>query len=72
MTQYQVINSVKDCLNVSTEEATKIIEKAIAGQEITQGINYETWLNRRFLPNCVFIDEEGYTFFCSIFLFILS
>ena len=72
MTQYQVINSVKDCLNVSTEEATKIIEKAIAGQEITQGINYETWLNRRFLPNCVFIDEEGYTRMCIDALKILS
>lgn len=72
MTEEQIINSVKNHLNISTEEATKIIEKAVSGQEITPQTNLEKWFNRRFLPNCVFIDEDGYTRMCIDALKILG
>lgn len=72
MTQEQVIDKIKDHLTVSVEEAGKIFEKALAGQEITKNSDFEAWLTERFIPNCVFIDEEGYTRMCIDALKILG
>ena len=53
------------------QEALKILEKAVAGGEIT-GIGIEEWFHERFVPNLVFIDEEGYSRMCVDALKILG
>lgn len=72
MRQEEAILIIKEKLNVGAEEALKILEKAFAGQEINESADLESWINKRFLPNCVFIDEDGYTRMCIDALKILS
>jgi hypothetical protein len=63
---------VMEKLSIPKEDAEKILEKAEAGGEITNTFDVEKWLKERFLPNCVFIDEDGYTRMCVDALKILS
>jgi hypothetical protein len=51
-------------LNISEIEALKILEKAKAGQEFIDDSDVEEWLEERFLPNIVLIDENGYEKMC--------
>ena len=71
MTNLRAVESIENALNVSKEEAKKILEKAIIGQETTEEKSDE-WFEQRFFPNCVFIDEDGYTRMCIDALKILS
>ncbi len=59
-------------IGVGKEEANKILIKAVAGGEINSATAPEEWLRKRFLPNCVLIDETGYTKMCVDALKILS
>jgi len=59
-------------IGVDKDEANKIVLKAVAGGEITPSLLPDEWLEKRFLPNCVFIDEEGYSQMCIDALKILS
>ena len=59
-------------LGIDEEEATKIIEKAKSGGEISESYGLEEWLADRFVPNTVLIDEAGYTKMCVDALKILS
>ncbi len=63
---------IKDELNISEKEASIIVKKAKLGGEITSDFPEDAWLEQRFLPNCVFIDEEGYTKMCVDALKILG
>lgn len=68
----KIVEKIQQALDVSKEEANKILLKAIAGGEIKNEKEADEWLNERFLPNCVFIDEEGYSKMCVDALKILS
>lgn len=68
----ETINIVQRQLDVSIEEAGKIVEKAHIGQEFSTVVESLTWVNDRFLPNCVLIDEDGYTKMCIDALKILD
>lgn len=59
-------------LGAETDEAQKIIEKAEAGNEINEEVSLETWLTKRFIPNCVLINADGYSEMCVDALKILS
>ncbi len=50
---------IKDKLSVNLKEAANIIDKAVAGGEITPDDNFGDWIEKRFLPNLVFIDERA-------------
>ncbi len=67
----QVTSKIVQTLGIPEGDATKIVEKAIAGGECTK-FTLEQWLEERFLPNCVHIDEEGYTQMCINALKILD
>jgi len=68
----EVAEIIKEKLSIDEPDAMRIVEKAITGREITDGFGFEKWLRERFLPNCVFIDEEGYSKMCVDALKILS
>ncbi len=59
-------------LKISEEESEVILKKAEAGKEFTNDNELEIWLNERFLPNVVFIDETGYAKMCIDALKILK
>jgi hypothetical protein len=59
-------------LQIEEAEAETIIKKAEAGKEFSNDSELETWLNERFLPNVVFIDETGYAKMCIDALKILK
>ena len=56
-------NIVKEFLDIDDKEAGLIVNKAIEGSEINN-FNFDQWLKRRFLPNLVFIDEDGSSKMC--------
>lgn len=72
MTEEDAVTIVKDKLNVDSKEANIIIGKAVDGGEITEDIPFEDWIEKRFLPNLVFIDEDGYSQMCIDALKILD
>jgi hypothetical protein len=51
-------------LGVNADVAKMILEKASAGGEIGSISQTKQWLNGRLFPNCVFIDEDGYSKMC--------
>ena len=59
-------------LDVANEESEKIIDKAVIGGEVLEDGDFEPWYKDRFLPNCVLIDETGYSKMCVDALKILS
>lgn len=63
---------IVDALGVCETEANTIIEKSILGGEINEDVNLEKWVNERFIPNTVLIDEMGYSQMCIDALKILS
>ena len=71
MTKQEVISKVATYLSTDEVEATGIVEKAISGKETTEE-DLEAWLNERFIPNVVFIDEDGYARMCIDALKILG
>lgn len=70
MSRKAVVDAISETIFVSPSDAEKIIQKAIAGGECSKA-NLESWLHNRFLPNCVLIDEEGYSRMCINALKIL-
>jgi len=68
----QAVKIISEKLNLEEAEAVKILEKAIAGGEITKTFSLQKWVNERFLPNCVLVDEDGYSRMCVDALKILS
>ena len=72
MDMEEVVGLVSKKLDVSSEDAEKIIEKAVIGGEVLEGGEFSQWYNERFLPNCMFIDETGYSKMCVDALKILS
>lgn len=63
MTQEEVIQKISSHLSTDAKEAEMILDKAIIGGETTDD-DLESWLNNRFIPNLVFIDEDGYARMC--------
>ena len=64
---------LRDNLKVDSVLAEKIIEKSIDGGEIKEDLsNIDEWINDRLLPNCVLIDETGYSTMCINALKIVS
>lgn len=59
----EVINKISSFLGIDIKEATLIVEKAIAGGECTSD-SLQEWYENRFLPNIIFIDEDGYASMC--------
>jgi hypothetical protein len=68
----EILEAITEILHIDKQEALKILEKVIAGGEITKDIGFEEWFHKRFLPNLVFIDEEGYSRMCVDALKILG
>lgn len=68
----EVGKALCDALGVAPGEAEKIVEKAIAGGEITGDFPASRWLKERLLPNVVQIDEDGYARMCVDALKILG
>lgn len=68
----EAVEIINQTLFIDDEEIEKILEKSIAGGEFTGEDDIEEWLNKRFLPNCVLIDEEGYAKMCVDALKILN
>ena len=66
----KVIEQLKNKLNVSNDDAERIIDKALSGKE-TDFASLDQWLNERFLPNVVIISEEAYAEMCINALRIL-
>lgn len=58
-----IIKLMQKSLYISENEAKKIIDKAILGGETSED-QLEDWFNNRFIPNCVFIDADGYAKMC--------
>ena len=67
-----ILKAIEERLGVDSNEAQKILQKAEFGSEITETFTAEQWLNERFLPNCVMIDEDGYARMCIDALKILG
>lgn len=67
-----ILKIIEERLDVDNDDALKILQKANFGSEITDSFPAEKWLNERFLPNCVLIDEDGYAKMCIDALKILS
>ncbi len=59
-------------LNIPEEETEIILKKAFAGKEFSDDSGLESWLNKRFFPNVVLIDEIGYAKMCIDALKILK
>src|SRR5690606_33759463 len=59
MKDKEVGKFIADHLSIADAQAEKIIEKAVDGGEVESDL--ATWLDQRFLPNLVWIDEIGYT-----------
>ncbi|MBU3912406.1 MAG: hypothetical protein KKD90_07475 [Candidatus Omnitrophica bacterium] len=72
MKKEEAVNIIGNKLDIESKEASVIVEKSIAGGEITDSSGFEEWINERFLPNLVFINEEGYSQMCIDALKILS
>lgn len=66
------IVKISEVLKVDRDEAERILEKAVIGGEITEEITPDEWIEKRLLPNCIFINEEGYTKMCIDALKILK
>lgn len=63
---------VRDYLKTDNKEATLIVDKAITGGEIISSEQFDDWFSNRFVPNVVFIDEDGYAKMCIDALKILK
>ncbi|HMP88835.1 MAG TPA: hypothetical protein PJ991_01475 [Kiritimatiellia bacterium] len=66
------IEAITRNLGVEEEEASKILEKGVAGGEITKQFNAKSWIEQRLLPSIVMIDEAGYSRMCVDALKILG
>jgi len=60
----KTVKLIQEKIGVSHVDAVKIVEKAIAGGEINDAMTLEEWFDKRFSPNCVLVDETGYTKMC--------
>ena len=67
-----VITSITELIRVEEREAEMILEKAKKGGEINNDMSDIDWFEKRFKPNVVFIDEDGYTKMCVDALKILG
>lgn len=63
---------VSEKLDIPPSEARVIVEKAHVGQEFHDEETSKKWLNERFFPNIVHINEEGYAKMCIDALKILK
>ncbi len=72
MCMQTAVEALVDRLNIDSEEAESILNKALAGGEVQDEEELEAWLEERFFPNCVLIDEQGYAEMCINALKILS
>lgn len=64
----------KICEYIKTDiaSANLIVEKAIAGGEVTSSEQFDDWFTNRFVPSVVFVDEDGYAKMCIDALKILK
>ena len=65
-------HTISEKLKVPQSDSEVIVEKAFVGGEISSPEGIEEWLTKRFLPNCVLIDENGYAKMCVDALKILG
>ena len=71
MPEQTLVSKVSSLLEIIDDEAVKILEKAEIGGEM-DGLEPNEWLENRFKPNLVFIDEQDYARMCVDALKILS
>ncbi len=64
MTTEEAKSIIIEKFGTDDQTAQMIIEKAQIGGEITDEFPLDQWLNLRFLPNCILIDERGYSEMC--------
>ncbi len=72
MNNVEACRAIAKTLSITEEEAVKIFDKAVAGQEVVSEQDIDNWFNNRFLPNIVLIDEDGYAKMCIDALKILG
>jgi hypothetical protein len=68
----QAVETIAKKFEMENKEAEIIVNKAHEGGEINSQLPIEQWLEKRFFPNCVLIDENGYSRMCIDALKILS
>lgn len=71
MSKQSIIKQIEDSLSIDKKTAETIYNKALIGGEFSNPDDASEWLNQRFLPNIVWIDEAGYTQMCIDALKIL-
>ena len=59
----EVEKNIQEKLNISQKEVEVILNKALLGKEVLDN-NIQDLYQNRFLPNLVFIDENGYAKMC--------
>lgn len=67
-----ITQSVSQLLSISENEASLIVEKAKIGGEIHNNFLEDEWFEKRFKPNIVKINEDGYARMCIDALKILN
>ncbi len=67
----EIVKQLCETLNVLPDEASKILEKAEAGGEISEQCKAQEWIEERLIPNLIMIDETGYSRMCVDALKIL-
>lgn len=68
----EIIKTIAEYIKVTEKEAEIILNKAKVGGEINENMSEKDWFEKRFKPNVVFINEEGYTKMCVDALKILG
>lgn len=71
MNQQEVASKISDQVGVDIKQAKTIVDKALAGGEVHDD-GLEDWFNDRFVPNIVYVDEDGYAQMCIDALKILN
>lgn len=63
---------LREQIPINEKEADNFIKKAQEGGEINRNISFHEWLEKRFIPNCVLINEDEYAKMCIDALKILE
>lgn len=63
METVRVIDAIVEATGVSVKSAEMILDKAIEGGEL-EGQELDAWLEQRFLPNVVLLDQDEYARMC--------
>jgi hypothetical protein len=64
MTSTQAVQKISEFLKTDIKDSEKFLEKSTLAGEIKSVQDTEEWIEKRLIPNTVFIDELGYSKMC--------